>query len=272
MDDSLASFLRLDGRRILLTGATGYLGSVMAESLTQGGAEILLAGRSFSSLTALAERLNNLNGNICAYPMILDIANEESRRSLANLIKTEYKDLHGIVNNAYSGRVGGLEFINPEDFSTACTQNIGGPFHLIQLLLDVLETSASQLQGGGAIVNIASMYGLVSPDHRIYPNKQACNPVHYGASKAGMIQMTRYLACHLAELNIRVNSVSPGACPAPQVAINNPEFITTLETKIPLNRVGQAQEIAYPVHFLLSPAASYITGANLIVDGGWTAW
>jgi NAD(P)-dependent dehydrogenase (short-subunit alcohol dehydrogenase family) len=87
-----------------------------------------------------------------------------------------------------------------------------------------------------------------------------------------MIQMTRYLACHLAAFNIRVNSVTPGPFPRPDVEFDDAEFVARLKEKAPLGRIGRAAEIAYPVHFLLSAAASYVTGANLPVDGGWTAW
>jgi NAD(P)-dependent dehydrogenase (short-subunit alcohol dehydrogenase family) len=263
---------RLDGRLVLLTGAAGHFGTAIGESLSDGGAELLLAGRSERTLGEMAEKLCERQGRQCAYPLVLDLAVAESRRRAAEHIRCKFGRLHGIVNNAYSGRVGPLETIEASDFESACAQNLTGPFHLVQLLLPLLTMSASGIAGGASVVNIASMYGVVSPDPRLYGDKGTNNPVHYGATKAAMIQMTRYLACHLAAKNIRVNSLSPGPFPKPHVAIADPDFVAELSARTPLGRTGLADEVAGPVHFLLSPASSYITGANISVDGGWTAW
>ncbi len=266
------SMFRLDKRRVLLTGAAGYLGSAIAESLADAGAQIILAGRTLQSLEKLKTRLNDQHGASSASTLYLDVADDVSRHEAVVRIVDDGLGLHGIVNNAYGGRTGALEEIRPGDFATACEQNLIGPFELIRLLKDLLIETGSKLPGGASVVNVASMYGMVSPDPRIYATSSANNPVHYGATKGGLIQMTRYLACHLAESGIRVNSVSPGACPHPRVQTEQPSFIDRLKHKIPMARIGTAQEIASPVIFLLSPASSYITGINLPVDGGWTAW
>jgi NAD(P)-dependent dehydrogenase (short-subunit alcohol dehydrogenase family) len=116
------------------------------------------------------------------------------------------------------------------------------------------------------------MYGVVSPDPSIYGDSGKNNPAHYGATKAGMIQLTRYLACNLSPGRIRVNSVSPGPFPDTEVDPGIPQFYEKLAAKVPMGRTGRPQEAAAPVVFLLSEAASYVNGANLPVDGGWTAW
>jgi len=256
----------LDRRVILLTGAAGYFGRVIAQGLVESGAEVILAGRTLNSLSALADELNDAGGN--THPLELDIADENSRLTAIDWISKHFNKLDGIVNNAYSGRAGVLEDIGAEDFSQACNQNLAGPFHLVQQALGLLEKSS----GSASIVNISSMYGKVSPDPGIYGDSGQNNPVHYGATKAGMLQMTRYLACHLAGRNIRVNAVTPGAFPRPEVKQVNGDFINRLEQKIPMARIGNAEEIVGPVLFLLSPASSYVTGIDLPVDGGWTAW
>ena len=116
------------------------------------------------------------------------------------------------------------------------------------------------------------MYGLVSPDLRVYDSALGSNPPFYGAAKAALLQLTRYAACELAKDKIRVNGLCPGPFPAPAVSDEHPHLLDKLTHKVPLGRVGIASEIAGPAVFLASDAASYVTGATLPVDGGWTAW
>ena len=122
------------------------------------------------------------------------------------------------------------------------------------------------------MINVASMYGLVSPDLRVYENAASTNPPFYGAAKAALLQLSRYLACELAKDNIRVNALCPGPFPCPSVKEANPEFIKKLENRVPLGRIGIAEELKGPVVFLASDDSSYVTGSTLNVDGGWTAW
>jgi NAD(P)-dependent dehydrogenase (short-subunit alcohol dehydrogenase family) len=143
---------------------------------------------------------------------------------------------------------------------------------LVKMLRGLLETGASRSGRSSSVVNIASMYGSVSPDPAIYGASGKNNPVHYGATKGGLIQMTRYLACHLGSAGIRVNSIAPGPFPDTQIDPGIPGFYAKLAAKVPLQRVGSPHEVAGPVVFLLSDASSYVSGANLPVDGGWTAW
>lgn len=255
---------------ILLTGAAGYLGAGIAKALSDAGAVVILAGRTKDKLDALKGELNASGGK--ADSIVFDIGNNESHKAIVDWINENHGRLDGIVNNAYSGRVGVIENISADDFSLACAQNMTGPFNLIKESLELLQKTSEKNKYATSIVNIASMYGKVSPDPRIYGDSGQNNPIHYGATKAAMIQMTRYLACHLAERNIRVNSISPGAFPRPEVKESAPGFLAQLENKVPMGRIGLSEELAGPVQFLLSPASSYVTGIDLSVDGGWTAW
>ena len=127
-------------------------------------------------------------------------------------------------------------------------------------------------QGRGSMVLFSSMYGSVSPDPSVYAAPMNPNPVEYGVGKAGVQQLARYLAVHWGRQGVRCNSISPGPFPNPSIQVQQPDFVQRLAQKVPLGRVGQAEEIAGAVTFLLSDASSFITGQNLAVDGGWTSW
>lgn len=262
--------LSLHDRVVLLTGATGHLGRAIARTLAGAGAHVVLGGRDAGKLAVLEEEIA-AEGNIASI-LQFDVGDGGERQQAISSLEASIGRLDGIVNNAYAGRTGAIESIGMDDFDQATQFNLSAPFHLVQLALPLLKASGKIRAGGASVVNVASMYGMVSPDPAIYGDSGANNPPHYGATKAGLIQLTRYLACHLAQHNIRVNSVSPGPFPPPEIRSTQPEFHEKLCAKVPMKRIGTAVEVAYPVGFLLGAGASYITGANLPVDGGWTAW
>jgi NAD(P)-dependent dehydrogenase (short-subunit alcohol dehydrogenase family) len=259
---------RLDGQVILLTGAAGHLGTAMALGLAAAGAETILVGRKQEPLDALCRAIEEQH-QAAAHALPADLYSDEDLARLIDRLRERFGKLHGLVNNAYSGRVGPVPSIGGDDFAAAARLNLAAPFLLAQALAPLLRAGALARNNSSSIVNIASMYGKVSPVPAVYGTTGLNNPAHYGATKAGLLQLSRYLACNLDPAHIRVNSLSPGPFPNPS---NSPEFIRTLAERVPLGRIGEPAEIVGPLVFLLSDASSYVNGADIAVDGGWTAW
>ncbi|MCC5792246.1 MAG: SDR family oxidoreductase [Legionellaceae bacterium] len=261
---------RLNDQIILITGATGHLGQAISRGIVDAGGIAVICGRKASKLNILADELRATGGRV--YSVCCDLVDVDSCKSMIAQLKSEFGKLDGIVNCAHDGRAGTIESTDSNDFNLAQKIHVSTPFFLVQAGLDLLREAALDKLGGASVVNIASMYGQVSPDPRIYGTSGSNNPPYYGAAKAGMIQLTRYMACHLGEYNIRINSVCPGPFPPESVRESNIVFYENLCKKNPLGRIGLAHEIIGPVVFLLSAASSFVTGSNLVVDGGWTSW
>ncbi len=174
---------------------------------------------------------------------------------------------HGVVNLTYASTAKALEALTEADFDAVNHGSLTASF----LLSRELATCMAE-KGRGSMVLFSSMYGSLSPYPDMYDAPMNKNPIEYGVTKAGIIQMVRYMAVHWGKNNVRFNSISPGPFPQPAVQQAHPHFIEQINSKSPLGRVGLSPEIAGPVAFLLSDAASYITGQNLHVDGGWNCW
>jgi NAD(P)-dependent dehydrogenase (short-subunit alcohol dehydrogenase family) len=269
-NESIKNYFDLSGRVILLTGAAGHLGSVIALGLCKFGATLIINDNNNEKLISLYERLRSCKYN--CFPIVCDLQNDASLKIMTQHIRKKYKHLDGIINNAFMGKTGIIEKITDKDFSNDYHITVISAFRLIQELLPLLKKTAKKNIAGVSIVNVGSMYGTVSPDQRIYGDSDQNNPPQYGAAKAALIQLSKYLACHLAPFKIRVNSVSPGPFPNLTVTKQNKKFYKKLCDKCPMGRIGLADELVGPMVFLLSDASSYVTGINLSVDGGWTAW
>lgn len=243
---------RLKNEVIIVTGGSGLIGKPILDHLSQNGAIVINA--------EISAETNWERGDYYC-----DVTDEESVLQLVNDVVAKYGRIDGLVNNAYPRtKDWGMKFeeIPLKSWQQNVDMQLNSVFFICQKVLVQMKAQQS-----GSIVNISSIYGVVGNDFTIYEGYGGTSPAAYAAIKGGIVNFTRYLASYFGKDNIRVNCVSPGGIKDGQ----HPSFIERYEDKSPLKRMGKAEEIAPAVTFLLSNESSFITGHNLMVDGGWTA-
>lgn len=253
----------LAGKNIWVTGGAGYLGTPMVTALDKIGARTVCL-----DLPGKAEALCSRNSLKNTIPESADLCTLDGLAETLERLLTNHGVPDGLVHLAVvssSGRR--LEELEVDVFRRTMEGNLTATFLLCRTLAERMKENRA-----ASIVLFSSMYGIVSPDPTMYRNEMKPNPIDYGTSKAGLLQMMRYFAVHYGPEEVRFNCVSPGAFPNPAAQAANPDFTTLQKNKIPLRRVGSAPEITGPTLFLLSDASSYVTGHSLVVDGGWTVW
>ncbi|HEY8896737.1 MAG TPA: oxidoreductase [Niastella sp.] len=237
---------------IVVTGGAGLLGKSIAAAAVSEGA-VVISADIFS-----AHDLDNGK-------LHMDITDERSVLEGIAILKAKYGRIDGWVNNAYPRTKdwgNKLEDIPYESWQKNVDMHLNGYFLCCRSILEAMK-----LQQAGVVINMSSIYGIVGPDFSVYEGTNMTMPAAYSAIKGGLINLTRYLAAYYGPQGIRVNCVSPGG-----IFDHQPEsFVTRYEAKVPLRRMGTPDDIAQGVCFLLSENASYITGHNLVIDGGWTA-
>lgn len=261
----IADLFRLDGATAFVSGAAGHLGRAMSYALAEAGAHVVLNGRD-------AKRLKEFDGELrraghsceCA---AFDMMDYDRVRSFF----AGRQRLDVLVNNAISMTPTAFAGLRPEDFAVTYASAVTAAFEAARAALPALRNAVSAVDDA-RIVNIASMYATVSPDKRIYEKPEQASPFHYGPAKAALLQLTRHLAAEFGSYHVRVNALVPGPFPRPQVSTADPAFAARLAGRTMLGRLGEAREVAGPLLFLASRASSYVTGACVAVDGGWTAW
>lgn len=255
--------LSLEGKDIWVIGGAGYLGQGIVKLLLEAGAKVLCA-----DLDSRAKAFVTTIPGTGASAATLDVRKEEDIRSFVSAQIAERGVPQGLVILTYGSTSKELKDLTGADFDEVNHAGLTSTF----LLAREVGTAMAKA-GHGSIVLFSSMYGSVSPNPGVYDGvPMNVNPIEYGVGKAGIVQMTRYLAVHWARNGVRCNCISPGPFPNPGVQQKSPEFIGRLSQKVPMGRVGEQHEVAGGVVFFLSDAASFITGQNLFIDGGWTAW
>lgn len=257
----------LKGKTALVTGATGHLGQAMARCLAAAGATVYVNSRSPQRAEQLAEQLEKQGWN--ARPAVFDVTKLDDISSFFESLGES--PIHVLINNAYLGGGGTVECSSPSDYSKSYDVTVTAAHNMLKVALPSLRRAVAE-SGGASVINIGSMYGMVSPDPTVYATPEGTNPPYYGAAKAALIQWSKYAACEFGKEGIRVNALSPGPFPSEQVKESAPLFVNSLAKKVPLGRVGQSCEIEGPVLFLASTASSFVNGTNLVVDGGWISW
>jgi len=267
---------KLEGRVAVVTGGAGLLGAEFCRTLAEAGASVVVADLDEDAAKKIAQGLTDAGFTAAGFG--LDVTRIESARELASAAVSKFGRLDILVNSAALDpkfdpdaaakgiAPGAFEDYPLEQWNAALNVNLTGIFLVTQACVQpMLE------QGKGSIINICSTYGLNGPDQRIYiknGQRVAYKPVYYTTTKAGVMGFTKYLAAYYAGTDIRVNALTPGG------VYNNHEeyFVKNYSAKTIMGRMAQKDEMNGALLFIASDASSYMTGNNVVVDGGWTAW
>lgn len=265
---TLAALMAMTGRVSLITGGGGHLGRAMAEALAELGSDLVLVDLQLAQTEAFAQELQARTGVQVAC-LGCDLEDEQQIRQIPQAVQQRFGRLDVLINNA--GFVGTSAL---EGWSVAFAQqssqawrralevNLTAVFVLTQACRDLLEAS-----GHGSVINVASIYGVLGPDLSLYEGTAMNNPAAYAASKGGLLQLNRWLATVLAP-SIRVNAISPGG-----IARAQPQpFVERYVARTPLARMGVEEDFKGVAAFLASDLSAWVTGQNLMVDGGWGIW
>ncbi len=262
---NVMDLLSLEGKVAIVTGAAGWLGSAMSRALAEAGARVLVTSRQAAQAAAFAATLPG-DGHLG-----LGFSQGETD-SIPQFVAEAVGCMGGIdilVNNAYGGSAADIDTATAADFDQAYRNGVTACF----LLARDVAKHLRERKASGSIINIGSMYGVVASYPQAYEGLGINSPPHYHGLKGGIVHLTRHLAVYWAKDNIRVNCLSPGPFPKmPDIHNAHPGFIARLEAKVPLGRMGKPEELKGLIVLLASDAGSYITGQNILVDGGWTAW
>ena len=256
----------LSGKVAIVTGGRGLYGKSITEGLCEMGASVVIASRNKARCEELAAELREKG--LDAVGAKLDLADDGSIKELVGGVLSEYGKIDVLVNNAVDRRnMTSLNEATRQKLQDSCNTNLQGQLMLSkEVLLRAMIPAES-----GSIINISSMRGLDSPHFPFYPDVMGDQPVNYTTEKWAMIGMTKYMAGRYGQYHIRVNAVAPGGF-NPNLDPETNSFVQTYIDNTPLKCWANEDDIKGPVCFLASEAANYVTGATLVMDGGWTVW
>lgn len=257
---SSSDWFDLQGKTAIVTGGAGLIGSETCTALTAHDATVIVAE---SDEEAGRELSNELGSRGCY--KYLDITEERSVMSLVREVEKDHGRIDLLVNCSYPRTEAyGQQFedVNLEEWNRNVAMQLGGYYATCH------HAAKSMIKrgNGGCIINIGSIYGMQAPDFSVYTGTDMTSPVEYAGVKGGVINLTRYLASYLGEYGIRVNTVSPGGVYDNQ----DHKFVENYKERTPLGRMATSKDVAGAIVFLISDAATYVTGHNLVVDGGWS--
>ena len=258
---------RLDSKVAIVTGGAGLYGKPISEALAEAGAHVIVASRDESRCKEFAATLHDRN--LKAEGIFLDLENEDSIKALIDRVTGDYERIDILINNAVSRKgFKNLEDMTKNDWEAAQAINATGLMLITQAVIKQMC-----IQKSGSIINIGSIQGTVGPHFPVYDGTSMTSPVNYTYDKWGMVGFTKWLANYYGKFNIRANCISPGGYgPGVEQAYGDNDFVQRYKLLTPLGRFAVDSDIKGPVVFLASEASAYITGHNLLVDGGWTSW
>lgn len=262
----MSDAFQLDGKVVVLTGAAGIIGTEVVREFLEAGARVFALDRDAALLDS---KLGTSHETLLT--CVADVSSRPSLEGAMAVLQERWGLPHALINNAATKSANFFEPFESfpvEDWNEVMAVNLTGAMLSAQVF-----GSPMAARGGGSIINTLSIYGIVAPDQRIYEGSQylgrAINtPAIYSASKAGLWGLTKYLASYWGHRGVRVNAVTPGGVFSGQ----NDAFVENYSRRTPLGSMASADDMANAMRYLASDASKYVTGHNLVVDGGWTAW
>jgi NAD(P)-dependent dehydrogenase (short-subunit alcohol dehydrogenase family) len=264
----LKEMMSLQGRVALVAGGGGHIGNAACEALAELGATIVVLDIQKQSCNDVSKRVHKTYG-VETLPLIIDVTDEKALRLAPEMVQEHFGRLDILVNSAAlvgTSELKGWKTPFPEQsadtWRLGLEANLTATFVLVQTCAQALAASRH-----GSVINMSSIYGIVGPDMRLYENTSIGNPAAYAASKGGLLQLTRWLATVLAP-DVRVNAISAGGMWRDQPECFHSRYVE----RTPLHRRATEEDMKGAIAYLASDLSAYVTGHNLIVDGGWTTW
>lgn len=249
----------LSGKVAVVTGGAGLIGQALCEGLAAHGATVVLVDVDEDAAKSVA---NSIDGDVVV--KLTDITSELDVTALFDYVVDTFGSVDILVNSAYPRNENygqKYENISVKDWEENISLNLNSYFLTCYKASEIMKS-----QDGGSIINVGSIYGSHAPDFGVYDGTEMTSPIEYAAIKGAILNFTRYLASYLGEYGIRANVLSPGGVFDNQ----DPQFVEQYESKTPLSRMAAPEDFKGPVVFLAADSSRYVTGQNLLVDGGWT--